>query len=96
MRINITELQKGERGFSLMIPLISQNWKELPHKLNGSVSGCVRFEVLAAVYMRNAVFWVVTPCGQYDNRRFRGTYLIHHQGERNQRARNNIKSNFLL
>jgi hypothetical protein len=34
---------------------------------------CVRFEVLAAVTMKNGVFWGVTPCGFCKNRRFEGT-----------------------
>jgi hypothetical protein len=39
--------------------------------------------------MKNAVFWDVTLCGSYKNRRFVGTYRIHHQDDRNRRARNN-------
>jgi hypothetical protein len=30
----------------------------------------VRFEVFTAVTMKNAIFWNVTPCGSYKNRRF--------------------------
>jgi hypothetical protein len=33
----------------------------------------VRFEVFAAVIMRNGVFWDVTPRGSRKNRRFGGT-----------------------
>jgi hypothetical protein len=33
----------------------------------------VRFEVFTAVIMKNGVFWDVTPCGSYKNRRFGGT-----------------------
>jgi hypothetical protein len=33
----------------------------------------VRFEVLMAVTMKNAVLWDVTPCGSCKNRRFLGT-----------------------
>jgi hypothetical protein len=33
----------------------------------------VRFEVFAAVTMKNAVFWDVTPCRSCKNRRFGGT-----------------------
>jgi hypothetical protein len=29
----------------------------------------------------------------YKNRSFRGKYLIHHQGEKNQRANNSVRSN---
>jgi hypothetical protein len=33
----------------------------------------VRFEVFAAVTMKNGVLWDVTPCGSCKNRRFGGT-----------------------
>jgi hypothetical protein len=34
-----------------------------------------RYEVFTAVTMKNAVFWVVTPCGSCNNRRF-GEYSV--------------------
>jgi hypothetical protein len=39
----------------------------------------VRFEVFTAVTMKNGGFWDVTPCGSCNDRRFGGTYRIHHQ-----------------
>jgi hypothetical protein len=39
--------------------------------------------------MKNAVFWDVTLCGSCKNRRFGGTYRLHHKGDKNRRARNN-------
>jgi hypothetical protein len=36
--------------------------------------------------MKNAVFWDGTPCGSYKNRRFGGTYRLHHQGDKNQHS----------
>jgi hypothetical protein len=33
----------------------------------------VRFEVFAALTMKNGVFWDVTPCGSCKNRRYGGT-----------------------
>jgi hypothetical protein len=39
--------------------------------------------------MKNAAFWYVTLCGSCKNRRFGGTYDLHYQGDKNQRARNN-------
>jgi hypothetical protein len=42
--------------------------------------------------MKNVFVWDVTPCGSSKNQRFGGTYRLHHQGEKNQRARNNIRS----
>jgi hypothetical protein len=35
--------------------------------------------------LKNAVFLDVTPCGSCNNRRFEGTYRLHHQGDKNQR-----------
>jgi hypothetical protein len=43
--------------------------------------------------MKNAIFLDVTQCGSCNNRRFRGTYRLHHQGDKNRGARN-IGSNF--
>jgi hypothetical protein len=45
------------------------------------------------VTTKHAVFWVMTPLGSCKNRRFEGTCRHHHQGGKNQRARNNINSN---
>jgi hypothetical protein len=42
----------------------------------------VAFEVLTAVRMKMAVFWVVAPCSLVDvYRRFRGNCCLHHQGD---------------
>jgi hypothetical protein len=46
-----------------------------------------------AVTKKNAVFWDVTPCGSCKNRHLGGKYGLHHQGEINRRARNNVSSN---
>jgi hypothetical protein len=43
----------------------------------------VGFEVFTAVTMKNAVFWVVAPCGFIINRRFEGTCRLLLQGRRN-------------
>jgi hypothetical protein len=48
------------------------------------------------VTMKNAIFWDVMPCGCCKNRCSGGTYRLHHQGDKNQRARNNVRSNFLF
>jgi hypothetical protein len=42
--------------------------------------------------MKNAVLSDVTPCGSCMNRRFGGTYCLYHQGDKNQRARNNVSN----
>jgi hypothetical protein len=42
----------------------------------------VRFEVFAAVTMRNAFFLDVMPCGSGKNRRFGGTNCLLHQGDK--------------
>jgi hypothetical protein len=36
-----------------------------------------------AVIMKNGVFWDVTQCGSCKNRRFGGTYHLHHQDDKN-------------
>jgi hypothetical protein len=54
---------------------------------------CVRFEVFTAVAMNNAVFWDVTLYGSCKTRRFGGMYQLHHQGDKNQPAKNNVSSN---
>jgi hypothetical protein len=43
----------------------------------------VRFEVLTAVTIKNGVFWHVTLCGSYKNRRLGEIYRLHHQGDKN-------------
>jgi hypothetical protein len=43
----------------------------------------VKFEVFKAVTMKNGVLWDVTPCGSCKNRRFRGTWRLLHQGDKN-------------
>jgi hypothetical protein len=53
----------------------------------------IRFEVFRAVTMKNAVFWDVTPCGSFKNRRLGGTYRLHHLGDKNRRGMNNVRSN---
>jgi hypothetical protein len=40
---------------------------------------CVRFEVVTGVTVKNDVFWDVTSCGSCKNRRFGGTYRLHHR-----------------
>jgi hypothetical protein len=47
---------------------------------------CVRFEVLTAVTMTNAVFWDVAPCRYFVNWRFGGLYRLHLRGIKNSRA----------
>jgi hypothetical protein len=41
-----------------------------------------KFEGSAAVTMKNAVFWDVTPCSSCKNRRFEGTQRLLHQGDK--------------
>jgi hypothetical protein len=44
-------------------------------------------------HIKNTVFLDVAQCGSYKNRLFGGKYCLHHQGEKNLRARNNVRSN---
>jgi hypothetical protein len=46
--------------------------------------------------MKNSVSWYVTLCGSCKNRCVGGTYCLHHQGDKNWRARNNVSSNLQL
>jgi hypothetical protein len=48
---------------------------------------------IAVMTMKNAVFWDDMPCGSSKNQCFRGTYRLHHQGDKNRRATNNVSSN---
>jgi hypothetical protein len=45
--------------------------------------------------MKNTFFWDVTPSGSCKNRRFGGKYRLYHQGDKNRRASNKVRSNFL-
>jgi hypothetical protein len=43
--------------------------------------------------VKNAVFLDVTSCGSWKSQLLGRTYLLHHQGDNNRRARNNVSSN---
>jgi hypothetical protein len=43
------------------------------HCIHTYIHTDMRFEVSAALPMRNAIFWDVTPCGSCKNRHFGGT-----------------------
>jgi hypothetical protein len=43
---------------------------------------------------KNGVFWDVTPCGSCKNRRHRYTYRLHHQSDKDWRARSNVSSHW--
>jgi hypothetical protein len=45
---------------------------------------------LSTCLFKNVIFWDVTPCGTCKNRRFGGTYRLHHQGGKNRQVRNNV------
>jgi hypothetical protein len=51
---------------------------------------CVRCEVFTAVTVKNVVFWNFTSCGSCKNRHFGETNRLHHRGDSNRRARNNV------
>jgi hypothetical protein len=59
---------------------------------NESIIIVLSFDVFTAVTMKIAVFWDMMPCGSCENRRFGGTYRLHHQCEL-VRARNNVSNN---
>jgi hypothetical protein len=60
-----------------------------PHKYSDLFR--VRFEVLIAVALKNAVFWDFTQCRSCNNRRLGGIYRLHHQGDKIRRAKSIVK-----
>jgi hypothetical protein len=42
--------------------------------------------------MKKAVFWDMTPCDSYQNRRFGQTYRLHQQDDNNRGFKNNVRS----
>jgi hypothetical protein len=60
-----------------------------PH-INKTDICTVIFEVFTEVATKAAVFRDVTPYGSCKNRRFRGIYRLHHQGEKIHQARTNL------
>jgi hypothetical protein len=68
--------------------------RHITSPLQSPASQCyVRFEVFTAVTMKNGVFWDVTPRASCKNRRFGGTWRLHHQGDKNRRSRKNVSHN---
>jgi hypothetical protein len=43
--------------------------------------GLVRFQVLTALSMKIIAFWDIAPCNLGVDRRLRGAYCLHHQGD---------------
>jgi hypothetical protein len=42
----------------------------------------VRFQILMAANMKMTAFWDIVPCSLVEvDRRFRGAYCLHHQGD---------------
>jgi hypothetical protein len=58
-----------------------------------NIRNYVRFEVSMVVTVKSANIWDVMACGSCKNRQFGRMYRIHHQGDKNRLARNNISSN---
>jgi hypothetical protein len=56
----------------------------------------VIYEVFRAVTRKDAVFWDINLCGSRKNQRFGGTYHLHHQSDKNRRARKKISSNYQM
>jgi hypothetical protein len=61
-----------------------------------SCGGAVGFKVSTAAAMKIAVFPNGTPCGSGKNRRFGGTYRLHHQRDKNRRVRNSSVRRLLV
>jgi hypothetical protein len=58
-----------------------------------SLIGQNHFNVSCCFCLKNAVVCDATPCGSCKNRRFRVTYRLHYQSDKNRRARNNVSNN---
>jgi hypothetical protein len=67
----------SQRALRLPLPLIRAN------NCSTIITIYLRIEVFTAVTMKNGVFWDATPSGSCKNRRFEGTYSLHHQGDKN-------------
>jgi hypothetical protein len=48
----------------------------------------VGFEILTMMMINSKVFWVLMSCSSDKFQHFRGTYRLHHQGQRASQARN--------
>jgi hypothetical protein len=60
--------------YSRAVNFIEEDYENGTLETNAeNMTKSVRLEVFAAVAMKNGVFWDVTPCGSYKNRRFGGT-----------------------
>jgi hypothetical protein len=77
-----TTFQEGLKTLTLQIVLGKYFGKER------NSTFFIRFEVFMEATMKNAVFWDVMPCGSCKNQCFGGTSHVHHQGDKNRRARN--------
>jgi hypothetical protein len=71
----------------------------VPHRKHGSFTEPSRLVLckiwgLTVVLIKNAVFCDVTLCGSCNNRLFGATYCLHHQGDKNRRATNNVSINY--
>jgi hypothetical protein len=65
-------------GYTFTLNSEAENFSEtllLSHEI---ILYYVRFEVSTAVTMMIIIFWEMTPCGSYKNRRFGGSYRLHH------------------
>jgi hypothetical protein len=51
-------------------------WKSITSQIQWFGTIYVRFEVSTAVTMMSIIFWEMTPCGSYKNRRFGGSYRL--------------------
>jgi hypothetical protein len=66
----------------------SNNVRDLYNRINKCKRGYQH-----RCYLKNAVIWDVAPCGCCKNQHFGGMYCLHHHGDKNRRARNNVSSN---
>jgi hypothetical protein len=85
--LGFNAVQFGRNSSTFQRQVLSQSSASKTRSNNELAFGGVTTQKLI-IFLKNAVFWDVTPCGSCKNRRFGGTYYLHHYGEKNQRARN--------
>jgi hypothetical protein len=77
----------------LSLPVLT--YKQISRYLS-SKSNQVGFEVFTAVVMNSIIFWDMTPCSPLScTRRFRGTYRLHLQSQRNKLIKNQLSSRII-
>jgi hypothetical protein len=68
---NLKEIKPGDKGW-VILPLDKDGWWAFVNTVINLLAACMKFRI---------VFWDVLPCKIIVDRRFRGAYCLHHQGD---------------